>query len=77
MRIQNGILMTMEGTPIPCGYVDFAEGKITGCGAMEDALAALAVLGYPRAVAVAALQGVNTAGMATDEIVRAALKRLF
>ena len=37
MRIQNGILMTMEGTPIPCGYVDFAEGKITGCGAMEDA----------------------------------------
>ena len=46
-------------------------------GAMEDALAALAVLGYPRAVAVAALQGVDTAGMATDEIVRAALKRLF
>ena len=46
-------------------------------GAMEDALAALAVLGYPRAVAVNALQGVDTAGMATDEIVRAALKRLF
>ena len=45
--------------------------------AMEDALAALAVLGYPRAVAAAALQGVDTAGMATDEIVRAALKRLF
>ena len=46
-------------------------------GAMEDALAALAVLGYPRAVAVGALQGVDTAGMATDEVVRAALKRLF
>lgn len=46
-------------------------------GAMEDALAALAVLGYPRAVAVTALQGVDTAGLATDEIVRAALKRLF
>ncbi len=46
-------------------------------GAMEDALAALAVLGYPRAVAVQALQGVDTAGLATDEIVRAALKRLF
>ena len=41
------------------------------------ALAALAVLGYPRAVAVNALQGVDTAGLATDEIVRAALKRLF
>lgn len=46
-------------------------------GAMEDALAALAVLGYPRAVAVNALQGVDTGGLATDEIVRAALKRLF
>ncbi len=46
-------------------------------GAMEDALAALAVLGYPRAVAVQALQGVDTIGLATDEIVRAALKRLF
>ena len=46
-------------------------------GAMEDALAALAVLGDPRAVAVNALQGVDTAGLATDEIVRAALKRLF
>jgi Holliday junction DNA helicase RuvA len=46
-------------------------------GALEDAMAALAVLGYPRAVAAAALQGVDTAGMATDEIVRAALKRLF
>ena len=46
-------------------------------GAMEDALAALAVLGYPRAVAVNALQGVDTVGLATDEIVRAALKRLF
>ena len=46
-------------------------------GAMEDALAALAVLGYPRAVAVNALQGVDTNGLATDEIVRAALKRLF
>lgn len=52
------------------------EMAATG-GAMEDALAALTVLGYPRAVAVAALQGVDTAGMATDEIVRAALKRLF
>ncbi len=46
-------------------------------GAMEDALAALAVLGYPRAVAVQALQGVDINGLATDEIVRAALKRLF
>lgn len=46
-------------------------------GAMEDALAALAVLGYPRAVAMGALQGLDLNGLATDEIVRAALKRLF
>lgn len=45
--------------------------------AVEDALAALAVLGYPRAAASAALQGLELGGMATDEIVRAALKRLF
>lgn len=45
--------------------------------ALEDALAALAVLGYPRAVAVNALSGVKTEGMGTDEIVRAALKKLF
>lgn len=52
------------------------EGMAGGSSA-EDAIAALAVLGYPRAVALSALQGVDTAGMATDEIVRAALKRLF
>lgn len=45
--------------------------------AMEDALAALAVLGYPRAVAMSALAGVKAEGMGTDELVRAALKRLF
>ena len=49
----------------------------TGASAMEDALAALAVLGYPRAAAMAALAGVKTEGMGTDELVRAALKRIF
>ena len=48
-----------------------------GASAMEDALAALAVLGYPRAVAMSALAGVKAEGMGTDELVRAALKRLF
>lgn len=48
-----------------------------GASAMEDALAALAVLGYPRAAAMAALAGVKAEGMGTDELVRAALKRLF
>ena len=40
-------------------------------------LAALAVLGYPRATAMSALAGVKAEGMGTDELVRAALKRLF
>ena len=49
----------------------------SGGGAYEDALAALAVLGYPRAAAVSALQGTDLAGLGTDDIVRAALKKLF
>lgn len=49
----------------------------SGGGAYEDALAALAVLGYPRASAVSALQGTDLAGLGTDDIVRAALKKLF
>jgi hypothetical protein len=31
MRVQNGIVLTMEGAPIPCGYVDFENGKIFYC----------------------------------------------
>lgn len=49
----------------------------TAGSAMEDAIAALMVLGYPRATAMNALQGVDAAGKSTDELVRAALKRLF
>ena len=37
MRIENGILLTMEGPAIPRGYVDFEKGKIIGCGPMETA----------------------------------------
>ncbi|MBQ7490979.1 MAG: Holliday junction branch migration protein RuvA [Clostridia bacterium] len=59
------------------GGIELPAAGAPGGTAVEDALAALAVLGYPRAVAVSALQGVQTEGMATDEIVRAALKRLF
>jgi len=57
-----------SGTPLP---------EAGAAGPMEDALAALAVLGYPRAVAMGALQGADLAGLGTDEIVRLALKRLF
>ena len=37
MRIENGILLTMEGPAIQRGYVDFEKGVITGCGLMETA----------------------------------------
>lgn len=37
MRIENGILLTMEGPAIQRGYVDFENGVITGCGSMESA----------------------------------------
>ena len=46
-------------------------------GGLDDALAALAVLGYPRAQALTALKGVDTAALAVDDIVRAALKKLY
>lgn len=48
-----------------------------GGDALGDALAALAVLGYSRAQALAALKGVDTASMPVDELVRAALKKLY
>ena len=45
--------------------------------AADDAVAALMVLGYSRAEALSALKGVDTSAMSVDEIVRAALKKLF
>lgn len=63
------------------GQLESAGGLEGGAAAsgstLDDAIAALMVLGYPRATALSALQGVNGAGMNTDELVRAALKRLF
>ena len=37
MRIQNGILLTMEGGRFENGYVEFENGKITAFGDMADA----------------------------------------
>lgn len=59
------------------GGADAALLSGTAAGPMEDAIAALGVLGYPRAVAMGALQGADLSNMGTDEIVRLALKRLF
>jgi len=37
MRVQNGILLTMEGERFEKGYVDFENGVITGYGAADGA----------------------------------------
>lgn len=46
-------------------------------GALDDALAALTVLGYARAQALAALKGADAAAMSVDELIRTALKKLY
>ena len=46
-------------------------------GALDDALAALTVLGYSRAQALAALKGADAAAMSVDELIRTALKKLY
>ena len=40
-------------------------------------LAALTVLGYSRAQALAALKGADAAAMSVDELIRTALKKLY
>jgi len=46
-------------------------------GEMADAQEALLVLGYNRTEILRALAGVDTAGMSSDQIIRAALKKLM
>lgn len=45
--------------------------------AMDDAVAALVALGYPKATALNALKGEEKKGLQTEELIRAALKKLF
>jgi Holliday junction DNA helicase RuvA len=46
-------------------------------GALRDAQEALLVLGYNRTQILTALQGVDTNGMSSEDIIRAALKKLM
>ena len=60
--------------------VSEAEGlpaDLPSGGALDDALAALTVLGYSRAQALAALKGADAAAMSVDELIRTALKKLY
>ena len=49
----------------------------TAGGALRDAQEALVVLGYNRSEILAALQGIDTADMSSEDIIRAALKKLM
>ena len=59
------------------GAIEPGEQFLPSSGALDDALAALLVLGYSRAQALTALKGVDTAALPVDEIVRLALKMLY
>ena len=61
-----------SGSVPPVANVPAAAG-----GALRDAQEALVVLGYGRSEILAALQGIDTAGMSTEDIVRAVLKKLM
>jgi Holliday junction DNA helicase RuvA len=54
-----------------------AVSDVQQSSAMDDAVAALIALGYPRAAALNALKGEENKGLQTEELIRAALKKLF
>ena len=53
------------------------QASAPSSGEMADAQEALLVLGYNRTEILRALSGVDTAGMSSDQIIRAALKKLM
>ena len=60
------------------GAADTADGSPAQTGnSLRDAQEALLVLGYNRTEVLAALQGLNTTAMTSEEIIRAALKKLM
>ena len=70
--------LSSGGADVSSGGVSAGAVAMPVAGsAKDDAIAALVQLGYSRSDAMNALQGVDTAGKSTDELIRAALKRLF
>lgn len=65
-------LPDLGGTSLPVADAPAAAG-----GALRDAQEALLVLGYSRTEILTALQGLDTAKMSSEEIIRAALKKLM
>ncbi len=67
-----GAVSTASGSSLPTVDTPAAAG-----GALRDAQEALLVLGYGRTEILAALQGLDTATMSSEDIIRAALKKLM
>ena len=57
-------------------FTDAAETTAKG-GNVSEAQEALLVLGYNRTEILSALHTIDTAGMGTEDIIRAALKKLM
>lgn len=61
------------------GIQSMPSGTVSASGgsAFEDAMEALEVLGYQRVYIMEALEGENMEGLGTEDIIRAALKKLM
>ena len=67
-EVMSGNLSTKSVAPAPA----FAQSN----GALAEATEALAVLGYDKNTIMAVLKGIETAGLDSGEIIKAALKKL-
>jgi Holliday junction DNA helicase RuvA len=75
LELKDKLAGTLES---PSGGVSSGAVVMPVAGsAKDDAIAALVQLGYSRSDAMNALQGVEAGDKSTDELIRAALKRLF
>jgi len=68
--------MNATSSDIAAGISEVSAGVGAG-NAASDAIDALVALGYSRAAAMNALKGTENSGMGTEELIRAALKKLF
>lgn len=59
------------------GAIPTVSVPAAASGALSDAQEALVVLGYGRSEILAALQGVDTAGKSSEDLIREALKKLL
>ena len=68
--------LNATSSDIAAGISDISASAAAG-NAASDAIDALVALGYSRAAAMNALKGTENSSMGTEELIRAALKKLF